>query len=239
MTDAQDRIADIVKSNEVVLFMKGTELFPQCGFSSRAVAILNHLGASFETVDVLQDQEIRQGIKQYQRVADHPAALCEGRVRWRVRHHDGDVRKRRASAADRRAAGKRGLKTLRGGSTGTREPYRTAPLLAWNQVDAQYVAMGVPIDRNARFLRVSRSSKRGPGDCVRNSDTIGGLPALAAKVSGKRKVSSSQGSKLFCDITQSWSEVGGGVRTYLLHKRRHILQSTPGPPPDDHPGGEG
>ena len=65
MTDAQDRIADIVKTNEVVLFMKGTELFPQCGFSSRAVAILNHLGASFETVDVLQDQEIRQGIKQY------------------------------------------------------------------------------------------------------------------------------------------------------------------------------
>jgi monothiol glutaredoxin len=65
VTDAQDRIADIVKTNEVVLFMKGTELFPQCGFSSRAVAILNHLGASFETVDVLQDQEIRQGIKQY------------------------------------------------------------------------------------------------------------------------------------------------------------------------------
>ena len=65
MTDAQDRIADIVKTNEVVLFMKGTALFPHCGFSSRAVAILNHLGASFETVDVLQDQEIRQGIKQY------------------------------------------------------------------------------------------------------------------------------------------------------------------------------
>ena len=65
MTDAQDRIADIVKKNDVVLFMKGTALFPQCGFSSRAVAILDHLGAKFETVDVLQDQEIRQGIKQY------------------------------------------------------------------------------------------------------------------------------------------------------------------------------
>ena len=45
--------------------MKGTALFPQCGFSSRAVAILDHLGVAFETVDVLQDPEIRQGIKDY------------------------------------------------------------------------------------------------------------------------------------------------------------------------------
>ena len=65
MSDANDRIDALVKSNDVVLFMKGTALFPQCGFSSRAVAILEHLGASFETVDVLQDQEIRQGIKEY------------------------------------------------------------------------------------------------------------------------------------------------------------------------------
>ena len=65
MSDAQNRIADIVKSNDVVLFMKGTALFPQCGFSSRAVAILDHLGAPYETVDVLQDPEIRQGIKEY------------------------------------------------------------------------------------------------------------------------------------------------------------------------------
>jgi alpha-1,6-mannosyltransferase len=50
---------------------------------------------------------------------------------------------------------------------------------------------------------------------------------LAAKVSRKRKGGSSQRSKLFCDITQSWSEVGGGVRTYLLHKRRHIIEATP------------
>src|SRR6476659_4814249 len=65
MTDTNDRIAEIVKSNEVVLFMKGTALFPQCGFSSRAIAILDRLGASYETVDVLQDPEIRQGIKEY------------------------------------------------------------------------------------------------------------------------------------------------------------------------------
>ena len=59
------RISDIVTSNDVVLFMKGTPLFPQCGFSSRAVAILERLGAEFESVDVLQDQEIRQGIKSF------------------------------------------------------------------------------------------------------------------------------------------------------------------------------
>ena len=65
MSDANQRIDDIVKANDVVLFMKGTVLFPQCGFSSRAVAILDHLGADFETVDVLQDPEIRNGIKAY------------------------------------------------------------------------------------------------------------------------------------------------------------------------------
>ena len=65
MTDAQSRIADIVGKNDVVLFMKGTALFPQCGFSSRAVAILDRLGATYETVDVLQDPEIRAGIKEF------------------------------------------------------------------------------------------------------------------------------------------------------------------------------
>ena len=65
MTDSNARIGEIVKANDVVLFMKGTALFPQCGFSSRAVAILDHLGVQFETVDVLQDPEIRQGIKAF------------------------------------------------------------------------------------------------------------------------------------------------------------------------------
>ena len=62
---ARERIDEIVNRQDVVLFMKGTALFPQCGFSSRAVAILDHLGVPFETVDVLQDPEIRQGIKEY------------------------------------------------------------------------------------------------------------------------------------------------------------------------------
>jgi len=65
MTDSQARIGELVRSNDVVLFMKGTALFPQCGFSSRAIAILDHLGVGYETVDVLQDPEVRQGIKEY------------------------------------------------------------------------------------------------------------------------------------------------------------------------------
>ncbi|MFN3592605.1 MAG: Grx4 family monothiol glutaredoxin [Thermaurantiacus sp.] len=66
MTDqVHARIADIVGSSDVVLFMKGTPLFPQCGFSSRAVAILEHLDVPFHSVDVLQDQEVRQGIKHF------------------------------------------------------------------------------------------------------------------------------------------------------------------------------
>jgi len=63
MSDANERISQIVNQHDVVLFMKGTPLFPQCGFSSRAVAILEHCGAQYESVDVLQDMEIRQGIK--------------------------------------------------------------------------------------------------------------------------------------------------------------------------------
>jgi monothiol glutaredoxin len=65
MTDTNARLDEIVGRHDVVLFMKGTALFPQCGFSSRAIAILDHLGVSYETVDVLQDAEIRQGIKAY------------------------------------------------------------------------------------------------------------------------------------------------------------------------------
>ena len=66
MTDeTHARIAELIEANDVLLFMKGTALFPQCGFSSRAVAILQHLNVGFETVDVLQDQGIRQGIKAF------------------------------------------------------------------------------------------------------------------------------------------------------------------------------
>jgi monothiol glutaredoxin len=65
MDATQQRIDGIVKGHDVVLFMKGSPLFPQCGFSSRAIAILEHLDVPFHAVDVLQDAEVRQGIKAY------------------------------------------------------------------------------------------------------------------------------------------------------------------------------
>ncbi len=61
----EERIAEIVNGNDVVLFMKGSPLFPQCGFSSKAIAILEHLGVEYTSVDVLQDMEIRGGIKAF------------------------------------------------------------------------------------------------------------------------------------------------------------------------------
>ena len=78
MSDAQNRISEIVKGNDIVLFMKGTALFPQCGFSSRAIAILDRLGAAYETVDVLQDNEIRQGIKEYSEWPTIPQLYVKG-----------------------------------------------------------------------------------------------------------------------------------------------------------------
>ena len=78
MSDSIQRIDEIVKNNDIVLFMKGTALFPQCGFSSRAVAILDHLGVPFETVDVLQDAEIRQGIKDYSEWPTVPQLYVKG-----------------------------------------------------------------------------------------------------------------------------------------------------------------
>jgi monothiol glutaredoxin len=60
-----DRIEALLSTNDVVLFMKGTPLFPQCGFSSTAVTILERVGVEFEGVDVLADPEIRQGVKEY------------------------------------------------------------------------------------------------------------------------------------------------------------------------------
>ncbi len=65
MTNVTDRLSELVNGHDVVLFMKGTPLFPQCGFSNRATAILDHLGVAFHSVDVLQDMEIRQGIKEF------------------------------------------------------------------------------------------------------------------------------------------------------------------------------
>ncbi len=62
---AVDQIKDTVTKNDVVLFMKGTKLMPQCGFSSRVAGVLNYMGVEFADVNVLADPEIRQGIKDF------------------------------------------------------------------------------------------------------------------------------------------------------------------------------
>ena len=66
MSDVQQRISDLVKQNRVVLFMKGTAQFPMCGFSGRAIQILKACGVDdLKTFNVLEDEEVRQGIKDY------------------------------------------------------------------------------------------------------------------------------------------------------------------------------
>lgn len=65
MSDANTKINEAVKGNDVVLFMKGTKEMPQCGFSSRVAGVLNYMGVDFADVNVLADEDIRQGIKDY------------------------------------------------------------------------------------------------------------------------------------------------------------------------------
>ncbi|MEH6646530.1 Grx4 family monothiol glutaredoxin [Sulfitobacter sp.] len=65
MSDATKTIKDTVTSNDVVLFMKGTKEMPQCGFSSRVAGVLNYMGVEFSDVNVLADEQIRQGIKEF------------------------------------------------------------------------------------------------------------------------------------------------------------------------------
>jgi hypothetical protein len=85
-------IKNELNSNDIVLFMKGTPQFPMCGFSGQVVQILDHLGVAYKGLNVLG-------------VAHHSPALCEGGVRWRLRHHSRDVPGRRAADA---AEGQRG-----------------------------------------------------------------------------------------------------------------------------------
>lgn len=78
MDSVQQRIDEVVKSHDVVLFMKGTPYFPQCGFSGRAIAILEHLGVPFHSVDVLADAEVRAGIKAYSDWPTIPQLFVKG-----------------------------------------------------------------------------------------------------------------------------------------------------------------
>lgn len=79
MSNIQQRIDELVKSHRVVLFMKGTAQFPQCGFSGRAIQILKACGVSeLKTVNVLEDDEVRHGIKEYANWPTIPQLYVDG-----------------------------------------------------------------------------------------------------------------------------------------------------------------
>lgn len=76
--ELQARLENMVNQNKILVFMKGNKLMPQCGFSNNVVQILNTLGVPYETVDVLSDNEIRQGIKEYSNWPTIPQVYING-----------------------------------------------------------------------------------------------------------------------------------------------------------------
>ena len=80
MTAIHDWIASQVKSNDVVLFMKGTPTFPQCGFSGQVVQILDYLGVTYSGVNVLESDELRQGIKTFSNWPTIPQLYVKGEL---------------------------------------------------------------------------------------------------------------------------------------------------------------
>lgn len=79
MADVTERIESAVKRNKIVVFMKGSRSFPQCGFSAATVEVFESLGVPFETVDVLADQELREAIKRYSNWPTIPQIYIDGK----------------------------------------------------------------------------------------------------------------------------------------------------------------
>jgi len=76
--ELKERIDNLVKQHKILVFMKGNKLMPQCGFSNNVVQILNTLGVPFDTVDILEDSELRQGIKEYSKWPTIPQVYIDG-----------------------------------------------------------------------------------------------------------------------------------------------------------------
>ncbi|AKG21956.1 Grx4 family monothiol glutaredoxin [Calothrix sp. 336/3] len=76
--ELQQKIDNLIQQNKIMVFMKGTKLMPQCGFSNNVVQILNTLGVPFETVNILDDGELRQGIKEYSNWPTIPQVYING-----------------------------------------------------------------------------------------------------------------------------------------------------------------
>lgn len=79
MSEIQEEIKNDIENHKVILFMKGSKLMPLCGFSARVVEVLSHLGIDFETRDVLQNDELRQGIKEYSNWPTLPQLYIDGK----------------------------------------------------------------------------------------------------------------------------------------------------------------
>lgn len=77
-TELRGRLDELVKTHKIVLFMKGNKQFPQCGFSARVVQLLNQAGAKYETVNVLADGDVREGIKEYSDWPTIPQLYIDG-----------------------------------------------------------------------------------------------------------------------------------------------------------------
>jgi monothiol glutaredoxin len=78
--ELNDRIKNILSSDDIVLFMKGNADFPQCGFSANSIAILKQLNKSFTTFDILKDMDIRQGLKEYSNWPTFPQLYLKGQL---------------------------------------------------------------------------------------------------------------------------------------------------------------
>lgn len=76
--ELKERLDNLVKQNKILVFMKGNKLMPQCGFSNNVVQILNAMGVPYETIDILDDWEIRQGIKEYSNWPTIPQVYING-----------------------------------------------------------------------------------------------------------------------------------------------------------------
>ncbi len=74
----KERIENLINEHKILVFMKGSKLMPQCGFSNNVVQIMNSLGVPYETVDILQDNELRQGIKEYSNWPTIPQVYING-----------------------------------------------------------------------------------------------------------------------------------------------------------------
>jgi monothiol glutaredoxin len=103
MSDAQTRIKELIEKNKVVLFMKGTKSFPQCGFSNAVVEVLKREGVPFETVNVLADADIRQGIKDFSSWPTIPQLYIAGKFLGGCdivteMHQNGELAKELAAA---------------------------------------------------------------------------------------------------------------------------------------------